>query len=100
MMEKLDPLGTRNWQSVRTVMEGLILAGILWLGNSTSDQAKATIAVQTQMASMSGEIRDLRGKLDAVTAMNSDIAMLKVQVAEHERRIGRIEDGRRTGSKP
>lgn len=79
-------------QSVRTILEGLIVAGILWLANSTGDQAKATVALQAQLAGMSGEIRDLRSKLDSVTSMSRDIATLQVQLSEHERRIGRLED--------
>ena len=85
---------SRGMQSVRTILEGLILAGVLWLASNTSDQAKATVALQTQLSGMSTEIRDLRSKLDLVTSMSSDIAMLKVQMAEHERRIGHLEDQR------
>lgn len=82
----------RNWQSVRTILEALILAGVLWLASSTNDQAKATIQLQTQLAGMSDEIRSLRAQLADVPNISRDLARLQVQLGEHERRISRLED--------
>lgn len=84
----------RNWQSVRTILEGLILAGVLWLANSTQQQATATVELRTQLQGMSDEIRSLRAQLADVPAISRDMARLQVQLGEHERRIGRLEDGK------
>jgi hypothetical protein len=89
-----DQSTPRSWQSVRTILEGLILAGVLWLANSTQQQATATVELRTQMQGMSDEIRSLRAQLADVPAISRDMARLQVQLGEHERRIGRLEDGK------
>lgn len=87
----------RNWQSVRTVVEGLILAGVLWLANSTQQQATATVELRAQLQAMGDEIRSLRTQLADVPSMSRQIAQLQVRQDEHERRIGRIEDAEASG---
>ena len=81
----------RNLQSVRTVLEGLILAGVCWLGSSTSDQARATIKLETQMASMTEELRTLRGQLADIPSISRTTAKLEVRLEEHDRRITQLE---------
>lgn len=77
----------RNFQSVRFVMEGLILAGVLWLASSVQDQAKATVQIQTQIANLSAQ-------LVGVPDLSRQVAQMQVTQSEHDRRIQALE-GRR-----
>lgn len=77
----------RNFQSVRFVMEGLILAGVLWLASSVQDQAKATVQIQTQIANLSAQ-------LVGVPDLSRQVAQMQVTQSEHDRRI-QVLEGRR-----
>ena len=74
----------RNFQSVRTVLEGLILVGIIWLASSVQDQAKATVQMQTQIANLSLE-------LVSVPELSRQVAQMQVRQTEHDRRIQALE---------
>jgi hypothetical protein len=86
---------TRNWQSIRTILEGLILIGVCWLTSSVNDQAKATIQVQAQMTAMNDELRTLRGQLADIPTLSRSLARIEVKLEEHERRISEVEGRRR-----
>ena len=78
----------RNFQSVRTVLEGLILVGIIWLASSVQDQAKATVQMQTQIANLSLE-------LVSVPELSRQVAQMQVRQTEHDRRIQALEGKQR-----
>jgi hypothetical protein len=80
--------GLRNWQSVRTVIELLILAGILWLANSANEQGKQLAGVTVQIATLSGQMAN-------VPALTLSVAQEKVRIDEHERRINEIEQAKK-----
>jgi len=85
----------RNWQSVRTVLEGLILLGVVWLGSSAQEQSKAMVQAQTQVLALRDDIRELHKQLEDVPVLTREIAKLEVRADEHERRIHEIEQTRR-----
>jgi len=85
-MTETEQNSTRNWQSVRTVLEGLILLGIVWLASSIQDQAKATIALQTQMTNVAADIASLRGQLADVPALSRQLTRVETTQAELMRR--------------
>lgn len=74
----------RNFQSARLIMEGLILAGIIWLGSSVQEQAKATVALQTQVANMNAQLGSVP-ELSRIQAQNL------IRLDDHERRINSLE---------
>jgi hypothetical protein len=79
---------TRNWQSVRTVIELLILAGVLWLANSANEQGKVLAGVTVQIATLSGQMAN-------VPNLTLSVAQDKVRLDEHERRINEIEQAKK-----
>lgn len=93
--DEVTAQGVRNWQSVRTLLEALILVGVIWLGSSAQEQAKATVQTQTQMSAMRDEIRDLRDQLNGVPQIARGMAKIEVRMDEHERRINELEQVRK-----
>lgn len=64
---------TPRWQSLRTVLEAVIVALLLWTGRSL-------VTLQTQIAVVQADIQGLRGQLSDVPRLTSTVAELKVQV--------------------
>ena len=71
-------------QSVRTIIELLILAGVIWLASSSNEQGK-------QLARMAEQISNLSSGVASVPLLTQRLAEDKVRLDEHERRINEIE---------
>lgn len=78
----------RNWQSIRTIIELLILAGVLWLANSANEQGKQLAGVTVQIATLSGQMAN-------VPSLTLEVAKDRVRIDEHERRINEIEQAKK-----
>lgn len=65
----VDP--QRNWQSVRVVLEGLILAALLW-------SAKQLTETQTQIAVLQTDIANLRVQLAPLANLDQRVTRLEV----------------------
>lgn len=88
MTDEVVDHNQRNWQSIRTVIELLILAGVLWLANSANEQGKQLAGVTVQIATLSGQMAN-------VPALTLNVAQDKVRLDEHERRINEIEQAKK-----
>lgn len=86
-MEQGREREARNFQSVRVILEGLILVGIVWLGSSVQESKMATVQMQTQIANLSAQ-------LAGVPDLSRQVAQMQVTQSEHDRRIQALE-GRR-----
>lgn len=102
MDERRDVPGQRNWQSVRTVLEGLILAGILacvgalWgLRESIGKQSESIIKLQTQIEVMQRDGAALTNQLAVIPAISRQVDRIQLQVEGHERRVSDLEQLRR-----
>ncbi len=84
--------GRRNWNSVRTVLEGLILAGILWSINNQTDQTKAIVRLQTQIETMQSTGSAIA---TVIPQLSREVDKLDLLTGDHERRIGELEQTRR-----
>ena len=71
-------------QSVRTIIELLILAGVIWLGSSANEQGK-------QLARMTEKLENVSAGVASVPVLTQRVAEDKVRLDEHERRINEIE---------
>lgn len=71
--------------SVRVVVEGLAVAGIIWLANSVSTQNVSIAQLQTQVSQLNSSLAD-------VPRLSREVAVLKATTDEHGRRLDRIED--------
>ena len=71
--------------SVRVIIEGLAVAGIIWLASSVQQQNTAIARLQVQITQVQASLAD-------VPAITRQLAQAQIQIAEHERRIGRVED--------
>lgn len=69
--------GQRNWQSVRTVIEALILAALLW-------SAKALTETQTQIAVLQVDIANLRAQLAPVAGLDQRVTRLEALAERRE----------------
>ena len=75
-------------QSIRTIIELLILAGVIWLASSANEQGK-------QLARMAEQISNLSSGVASVPVLTQRIAEDKVRLDEHERRINEIEQAKK-----
>lgn len=87
-----DTNGQRNWQSVRVVLEGLILAGILWSISNQTDQTKAIVKLQTQMDSIQTNGLQLS---QTIPPLSREVDKLDLRVADHDRRLTELEQVRK-----
>lgn len=71
--------------SLRVIIEGLAVAGIIWLASSVQAQNTAIARLQVQITQVQASLAD-------VPAITRQLAQAQIQIAEHERRIGRMED--------
>lgn len=76
---------------VRTILDGLILAGVIWLASSVQAQREATVRLQTQLVAQTDEIRSLRSQLSDVPQITTDLAGMRAHDAEQDRRLERLE---------
>jgi hypothetical protein len=72
--------------SVRVVIEGLAGLAIAWMASTVSAQNTSITRLQVQVTQLQTTLAD-------VPRMTRDLAQAQVQIGEHERRIGRLEDG-------
>ncbi len=84
-------IDVRTWQSVRTVLEGLILAGIIWLVRSTSIQSESIVRLQTQLESMQRDNSALSAQLAQVPVIARQVDKMQLEVDGHERRLNLLE---------
>ncbi len=75
-------------QSIRTIIELLILAGVIWLASSANEQGK-------QLARMAEQISNLSSGVASVPILTQRLAEDKVRLDEHERRINEIEQAKK-----
>lgn len=87
MSEQIDH-NDRFGRSIRTILELLILAGIMWLANSANEQGKQLAGVTVQIATLSGQMTNVPG-------LTLSVAQDKVRLDEHERRINEIEQAKK-----
>ena len=80
--------GRRNWNSVRVVLEGLILAGILWSISNQTDQTKAIVRLQTQLENIQATGTQMAA---TIPPLSREVDKLDLQAADHERRITELE---------
>jgi hypothetical protein len=78
----------RNWNSVRVVLEGLILAGLCWAINNQTDQTKAIVKLQTQIETIQASSQTISA---AIPTLAREVDKLDLQTADHERRIAELE---------
>lgn len=91
--------GRRNFSlgPVERWVVAIAAAGVVSLlgifANGYIDQGKTLQALVTQQAVMNGQLQTLSAQLADIPALTRTQAEIKVQIAEHERRLTRLEDG-------
>lgn len=63
--------GQRNWNSVRVVIEALILASILWTAKTLTDTQKQIAVLQTDIAYLRVQLSPLAGLDQRVTRLEA-----------------------------
>lgn len=98
MPERLDEpnrdYSVRNWQSVRTILEGLILLGVIWIGNNSIESSKNNVELKVEITAMNEQFRVFNAQLAEFPAMSRSLAKIEVKLEEHERRISNVEQAR------
>lgn len=77
--------------SVRSVLQTLILIGVIYIAGSVQSLNVSTAKLQTQTENYQTEIAALQAQYGAIAALQTDVNGLKIQVSEHDRRIGNLE---------
>lgn len=80
-----DAVEIKNWSSVRTVLEGMILAALLWTGNSIGDMKVQMATLQTQLASVNSSLADVRELKATLAATRQDVALNGQRISSLER---------------
>lgn len=75
----------RNWNSVRVVLEGLILAALLW-------SAKSQVTLQTQIAVLQDNVLAMRSQLADVPGLADRVSRLEVQVDRNRADLNEVRD--------
>lgn len=75
--------------SVRVVAELLAVGAIGWLASTVTTQT-------TAIAVLTSDVRQLHDSLQGVPTMSEQIATMRVQINEHDRRINALEQETRT----
>lgn len=69
----------RNWQSVRTVLEGMILLALVWSAKTLTD-------TQTQLAVLQVDIANLRTQLVPLATMDQRLTRLEALNERNDRK--------------
>lgn len=75
--------------SVRVVAELLAVGAIGWLASTVTTQT-------TAIAVLTSDVRQLHDSLQGIPTMSEQIATMRVQINEHDRRIIALEQETRT----
>lgn len=68
---------TRNWLSARTIMEGLILAALLWMGSTSLDtQVKLGVLI-SQMETLKSQAA---GQQPAIDSLNTRVTTNEIEI--------------------
>lgn len=73
-------------QSTRTVVEGLILGGIFWLGSSVQQQNNNIIRLQVQVATLQTSLANVPEVARQVSVNQTEINDLKQRLQKLENR--------------
>lgn len=84
-------LSSRNWQSIRTLLEGATLVLVIWLLSSVNGQQVAMAKVTTQLEGMHDGMSALQLQLAGIPQLSQSMARIEVKLDEHERRISDME---------
>lgn len=66
-----------GWQSVRTILEALILAALMWCGNSLISTGKTMAVLSDRMESMSKQMQ-------GVPELGTRVTKLELRVEQHQ----------------
>ena len=95
VMESSDGVQVNNndgWAGrVRSILQGLILLGVVYIASTVQSLNNATIRIQIQIENLQGEVSALQLAGAAVAPMQTDIGSLKAHQEEDERRLGALE---------
>lgn len=78
---------TRNWQSVRTVLEALILAAMLWSARTQVTMLAQIAVLQTQVVALTTQLSDVPG-------VSARVSRLEVQAERNRQDIAEIREMR------
>ena len=77
--------------SIRSILQGLILIGVIYIASSVQSLNVSTAKLQTQTENYQTEIAALQVQYEAIAVLQTDVKGLDIQVSEHDRRIGNLE---------
>ena len=70
------PMEKTGWQSVRTILEALILAALMWCGNSL-------ITTGQRMAVMSNQMESISKQMAGMPELGTRVTKLELRVEQH-----------------
>lgn len=75
----------KDRESVRTIIQGLILAGVLWVGGSIKSQSESIVELRTQVKTLQATLINVPDLTIRVTRLESDVKDLARRQDEDER---------------
>jgi len=81
-------------QSIRTVLESLILVGVCWLAYSATEGAKAIAVLESQLKGIEDQVQLVRLEVSSVQTLGQQIAQDDIRIKDLERRATALETER------
>lgn len=78
-------LAAKDRETVRTIIQGLILAGVLWVASSIHSQNASIVKLQTQMDTLQASLANMPGLTERVTKVEDAVRELARRQDEDER---------------
>lgn len=98
----LDASGLMPWLAVGNILVSSLIALLVWVftgGRYSQKQESGQQSVLDRVATLETDMKadhDRRGYVNAkIGALVTDVAVLQTKVNEHERRLGRYDEGRK-----
>lgn len=78
-------IAAKDRETVRTVIQGLILAGVIWVASSIHSQNASIVKLQTQMDTLQASLANMPGLTERVTKVEDAVRELTRRQDEDER---------------
>ncbi len=98
-MPASDQTPSRNMASIRVIIEGVAVAGIIWLANSFSNQNAAIGLQNISITRLQVQVTQMQVSLADIPALTRATIQVQSEQSDHDRRIADLENGSQKASR-
>lgn len=78
-------MSAKDRETVRTIIQALILGGVLWVGRSITTQSESIVKLQTQVDGLQLTLKDVPGLTSRVTTLEAAVKELNRRQDDDDR---------------